>query len=50
MQVPARTYNPSYLVGWEQEVWGLRPAWANSLQDFISKVTRASGLEVWLKQ
>jgi hypothetical protein len=34
-------YNPSYLGGWHQEDHGSRPAWGNSLQDTISKITRA---------
>jgi hypothetical protein len=29
------------LGGWDPEDWGLRPAWANSSQDPISKITRA---------
>jgi hypothetical protein len=33
----AHVCNPSYSGGRDQEVGGLRPAWANSLQDPISK-------------
>jgi hypothetical protein len=33
---------------WEDGV--SRPAWANSSQDHISKITRKNELEVWLKQ
>jgi hypothetical protein len=37
-QMPVvHTYNPSYLGGWDRENHSLRPAWANSLQDPISK-------------
>jgi hypothetical protein len=36
----AHIWNPSYLGGWDQEDWGSRPAWANILQDPISKLTR----------
>jgi hypothetical protein len=36
----AHTYNPSYLGGLGQENCSLRPSWANSLQDPISKITR----------
>jgi hypothetical protein len=35
------TCNPSCLEGWDQEDHGLKPASANSLQDPISKITRA---------
>jgi hypothetical protein len=37
----AHTCNPNYLGGWNWEDHGSRPAWAKSLQDFISKITRA---------
>jgi hypothetical protein len=33
----AHAYNPSYSGGIDQEGHGLKPAWANSLQDPISK-------------
>jgi hypothetical protein len=33
----AHACNPSYLGGWNLEDHGLRPAWANSTQDSISK-------------
>jgi hypothetical protein len=36
----ALTCNPSYLGGWVWEDWGLRPAWANSSWDPISKITK----------
>jgi hypothetical protein len=35
-----QAYIPSYLGGWDQEDHGSRPAWANSLQDPISKITK----------
>jgi hypothetical protein len=31
-------YNPSYSGGRDQEDHGLKPAWANSLQDPVSKI------------
>jgi hypothetical protein len=34
----AHAYNPSYLGGWDLEDCGLRPAWANSSWDSISKI------------
>jgi hypothetical protein len=37
----ACTCNPSYLGDLDQEEHSLRPAWVNSLQDHISKITRA---------
>jgi hypothetical protein len=37
----AHVCDPSYLGGRDREDHGLRPAWANSLQDPISKITRA---------
>jgi hypothetical protein len=37
----AHACNPSYLVGWDWEDYGLRPVLANSLWDPISKITRA---------
>jgi hypothetical protein len=36
----AHICNLSYLVGWDGEDCGLRPAWANSSQDSIFKITR----------
>jgi hypothetical protein len=33
----AHAYDPSYLGGRDQEDCGLKPAWANSSQDSISK-------------
>jgi hypothetical protein len=45
-QTPAaHACNPSYLGGWDQEDCGSRPAWANSSQDPISKITRAKWTE-----
>jgi hypothetical protein len=35
----AHAYNPSYSSGRDQEDQGLKPAWANSLQDPIFKKT-----------
>jgi hypothetical protein len=51
----AHTYNPSYLGGWDQGVWGSKPAWANNSRDLISKITRVKcgsssrvpALQVW---
>jgi hypothetical protein len=37
----ALTCNPSYLGGWDREDHGLRPAWANSSRDHVSKITTA---------
>jgi hypothetical protein len=37
----AHTCNPSYLGGWDQEEYGSRSAQENSLQDLISRTTRA---------
>jgi hypothetical protein len=37
----AHSCNPSYLGGWDQEDWDLRPAQANSSQDPIATITRA---------
>jgi hypothetical protein len=37
----AHARNPSYVGGWDQEDHGLRPAWAKSSWDPISKITRA---------
>jgi hypothetical protein len=34
------SHNPSYLGGGDQEDLSLRPTWANSSQDPISKITR----------
>jgi hypothetical protein len=34
----AHTCNPSYSGGRDKEDWGLKPVWANSLQDPISKI------------
>jgi hypothetical protein len=36
----AQTYNPGYLGGRDQEDQSLRPAWANSLRNSISKIIR----------
>jgi hypothetical protein len=36
--------NPSYLGGWDQEDLVLRPAYANSLQDYISKISRTGSV------
>jgi hypothetical protein len=36
----AHTYNPSCSGDWDQEDHGFRPAWANTLWDPISKITR----------
>jgi hypothetical protein len=46
----AHTCNPSYSGGREQEDHDLKPAWANSSQDPISKkpITK-NGLIEWLK-
>jgi hypothetical protein len=44
------TCNPSYSGDTDQEDRGLKPAWANSLPDPISKKTITKiGLVVWLK-
>jgi hypothetical protein len=47
-QVPvAHACNPSYSVGRDQQDCGLKPAWANSLRDPISKkpnTKRAGGV------
>jgi hypothetical protein len=40
----ARSCNPSYLGGWDQEDWGRRPAPANTSWDPISKITRTGGV------
>jgi hypothetical protein len=43
----AHTYNPCYSGGRDQEDNGLKPAWANSSRDSISKkktFTKASGV------
>jgi hypothetical protein len=37
----AHTYNSSYLGGRDQEDFSLRPAWANSFRNPISKITLA---------
>jgi hypothetical protein len=37
----AHTCNPSYLGGWDQKDWSLKPAQGNSLWDPFSKITRA---------
>jgi hypothetical protein len=43
----AHAYNPSYSGGRDQEDCGLKPAWANSLQDLILKKTdHKKGLKV----
>jgi hypothetical protein len=34
----AHACNPNYLGDWDQEDHALRPAWANSLRDLISKI------------
>jgi hypothetical protein len=46
----AYTCSPSYLGGLDWEDCGLRSAQASSSQDPISKITKANGLEVGLKQ
>jgi hypothetical protein len=45
----AYVYNPSYSRGRDQEDQGLKPAWANSSQDPISKPFAKIGLVEWLK-
>jgi hypothetical protein len=46
----AHTCNPSYSGGRDQEDWGSKPAWANSLQVPISKTPHTkTGLVEWLK-
>jgi hypothetical protein len=46
----AHAYNPSYPGGRDQEDGGLKPAWANSLQDLISKTpSQKKRLAEWLK-
>jgi hypothetical protein len=43
----AHAYNPSYSGGRDQEDYGSKPVWANSLQDPISKIPntkRAGGV------
>jgi hypothetical protein len=39
------TYNPSYTGGRDQEDHGLKPPWANSLRDPISKIPNTK--KVW---
>jgi hypothetical protein len=41
MSTMAHTNNPRYLGGWDREDHGWGTAWANSLWNFISKITRA---------
>jgi hypothetical protein len=41
----AAAYNPKCLGGWDQEDDSLRPAWANSSWDPISKITRVKWTE-----
>jgi hypothetical protein len=46
----AHACNPSYSGDWDQEDWGLKPAWANSVQDPILEnktggVAQGVGLE-----
>jgi hypothetical protein len=45
----AHACNPSYWGGKDQEVRSLKPAWANSLWDPISKNPSQKGLMEWLK-
>jgi hypothetical protein len=47
----AHACNPSYSGGTDQEDHGLKPAWANSLRDPISKKKKQhkKGLVEWLK-
>jgi hypothetical protein len=45
----AHACNPSYSGGRDQEDCGLKPAWANSLWDPISKNPSQKGLAKWLK-
>jgi hypothetical protein len=46
----APAYNPSYSGGRDQKDRGSKPAWANGLQDPISKKTiTKKGLMEWLK-
>jgi hypothetical protein len=46
----AHSCNPSYSGGRDQEDCGLKPAWANSSQDPISKNTQHNkGLVEWFK-
>jgi hypothetical protein len=39
--IQAHACNPSYLRNRDEEEYDLRPAWANSSQDLISKIARA---------
>jgi hypothetical protein len=41
----AQACNPRYLGGYDQEDCNLRPAWANSFQDPIPKITREKWTE-----
>jgi hypothetical protein len=43
------TCNPSYLGGSNQEDHSLKPAWANSSRDPISKIQHKKELAEWLK-
>jgi hypothetical protein len=45
----AHTCNPSYPGGRDQEHLILKPAWANSSRDPISKIPSQKGLVEWLK-
>jgi hypothetical protein len=46
----AHTCNPSYSGGRDQEDYGWKPTWANSLRDPISKKTlHKKGLVEWLR-
>jgi hypothetical protein len=46
----ARSYNPRYSGGRNQEDYGSKPAWANSfMRPFLEKTHHKKGLEEWHK-